>query len=84
MQFKNACLLGPTIDEDGGMIDDVTPFEAVSHFFLIFWKLFFALIPPRDYWNGWAAFVVSLAMIGIVTAVVAEFANMFGCMAGLK
>ena len=34
--------------------------------------------------NGWAAFVASLAFIGMVTAIVAEFATLFGCVIGLK
>jgi solute carrier family 8 (sodium/calcium exchanger) len=83
-QFKNAILLGPTINEDDLVVDDVTVFEALTHFLTIGWKIFFALIPPRDFWQGWAAFFVSLFMIGVVTAIVAEFANMFGCMANVK
>lgn len=77
-------MLGPTINEDDLVVDDVTGMEAFIHLITIGWKLFFAFIPPRDYWQGWAAFIVSLIFIGIVTAIVAEFANMFGCMANVK
>lgn len=49
-QFKNAIMLGPTINEDDLVVDDVTGTEALIHFLTIGWKLFFALIPPRDYW----------------------------------
>lgn len=48
------------------------------------WKLFFSLIPPRRYAGGWFAFVIALCMIGIVTAIVGEVANLFGCAIGLK
>jgi len=34
--------------------------------------------------GGWACFFGSLAFIGIVTAVVGEFANLFGCVLGIK
>ncbi len=33
--------------------------------------------------GGWLAFVISLAFIGMITAVVAEFATLFGCVIGL-
>jgi solute carrier family 8 (sodium/calcium exchanger) len=76
-------MLGPTIDEDN-MIEDINYAEAAIHFFSIGWKLFFALIPPRRLANGWIAFFVSLAFIGPVTAVVAEFANLFGCVLNIE
>ncbi len=78
-----AIFLGPTLDENGE-IDPVTGLEAVFHFFAIGWKVLFALVPPPKLLGGWAAFVVALAFIGIVTAVVGEFANLFGCVIGLK
>ena len=34
--------------------------------------------------GGWACFVVSLAFIGGVTAVVAEIAGLMGCVIGMK
>lgn len=54
------------------------------HFISIGWKVFFALIPPARYNKGKSSFVLSLMFIGIVTAVVGEFANLFGCVIGLK
>ena len=82
-QFKVAVMLGPTIDEDDNIeLPDAT--ETMIHFFSIGWKVFFAMIPPRRYCNGLFAFGVSLIFIGIVTAVVAEFANLFGCVLSIK
>ena len=71
-QFKNATQLGPSIDQDNLIVDHVTLFEALFHFGCIGWKLFFALIPPAQIWGGWASFVVALAFIGIVTAIVGQ------------
>ena len=82
-QFKVACMLGPQIDEDN-QIEMPDCSEALLHFLSIGWKIFFSLIPPRRYGNGLPAFFVSLLFIGIVTAVVAEFATMFGCELDIK
>lgn len=82
-QFKKAILLQPTINEDDE-IDNVTGMEAFMHFASIGWKVLFALVPPPRYGKGWVAFGVALSFIGIVTAVVGEAANMFGCAIGLK
>lgn len=76
-------MLHPTKNEDGD-ITDITGMDAFMHFTCIGWKLFFAFIPPPHLLNGWACFVGSLAFIGIVTAVVGEFANLFGCVLGVE
>lgn len=44
----------------------------------------FALIPPPSIWGGWLCFIVSLIFIGLLTAVVADLANIFGCLIGLE
>ncbi|XP_060951727.1 sodium/calcium exchanger 1-like isoform X5 [Limanda limanda] len=59
-------------------------FDYVMHFLTVFWKLLFALVPPTDYWNGWACFVVSISVIGMLTAVIGDLASHFGCTVGLK
>ena len=50
----------------------------------MFWKLFGAIVPPRHIWGGWAAFLVALFLIGIVTTIVGEVATVLGCVVGLK
>jgi solute carrier family 8 (sodium/calcium exchanger) len=82
-QFKKAIILQPTIDEDDE-IDYVTGMEAFMHFAAIGWKVLFATVPPFRYNNGWLAFGIALSYIGIVTAVVGEAANLFGCALGMK
>jgi solute carrier family 8 (sodium/calcium exchanger) len=44
----------------------------------------FAIVPPTKYCGGWACFFGALTIIGVVTWVVSEFANLFGCVLGLK
>ncbi len=82
-QFKNACMLHPTKNEDGE-IEDISGFDAFAHFFSIGWKVFFSLVPPPQLLGGWACFFVALFMIGVVTAIVGEIANIMGCVLGLK
>ena len=76
-------MLHPTKDEDG-QIQDISWDDAVFHFITIGWKLFFSIVPPPHHAGGWACFFSALAVIGIVTAVVGEFANLFGCILGIK
>ena len=48
-----------------------------------FLQLIFALVPPAGIWGGWLAFFVSLAVIGLLTAIVGDLAGIFGCLIGL-
>jgi hypothetical protein len=82
-QFRNAVMLGPSIDQDNLIVDHVTLTEGLFHFACIFWKLAFACIPPRKMCGGWLAFGIALTMIGTITAIVAAVAGLFGCTMGL-
>ncbi|XP_054976331.1 sodium/calcium exchanger 1 isoform X8 [Sorex araneus] len=59
-------------------------FDYVMHFLTVFWKVLFAFVPPTEYWNGWACFIVSILMIGLLTAFIGDLASHFGCTIGLK
>lgn len=83
-QFMQAIQLSPTVDEDHLIVEEVTLYEAMSHFATMFWKLLFAFIPPTHWGGGWPAFIIALTFIGVVTAVVAEVATVLGCTIGLK
>ena len=83
-QFKNAVMLGPQIDEDNMILEDITLSEGLGHFATIGWKVFFSLVPPANYNGGYPAFVIALAMIGLVTAIVGEIATVLGCCINLK
>jgi solute carrier family 8 (sodium/calcium exchanger) len=82
-QFIKACMLHPAKDEEGE-IQDIDPVDGFFHLVCIGWKIIFAIVPPPQYLGGWACFVMALVMIGIVTAVVGEFANLFGCVLGIE
>ncbi|XP_077597652.1 sodium/calcium exchanger 1-like isoform X1 [Stigmatopora nigra] len=59
-------------------------FDYIMHFLTVFWKVVFAFVPPTEYWNGWACFLVSISLIGLLTAVTGDLASHFGCTVGLK
>jgi len=82
-QFMLAVQLGPTITEEG-VVDDVTCGEAIYHFMAVPWRLIFATVPPRHIHGGWAAFLVALSLIGVVTFLVGEIAGLLGCYVGLR
>lgn len=73
-------------DDDDECAEEKLPscFDYVMHFLTVFWKVIFAIVPPTEYWNGWACFVVSIIMIGLLTAVIGDLASHFGCTIGLK
>eukprot|EP00117_Sycon_ciliatum_P003637 scpid12072/ scgid0623/ Sodium/calcium exchanger 2; Na(+)/Ca(2+)-exchange protein 2 len=82
-QFETALTLQREIGEDGEP-EPIPVRVLVLHFFSIFWKFLFSLIPPRHYWNGWPCFFVSLLFIGIMTAVIEQLATMLGCAINLR
>ncbi|XP_034385011.1 sodium/calcium exchanger 2b isoform X10 [Cyclopterus lumpus] len=59
-------------------------YDYVMHFVTVFWKVLFACVPPTEYWNGWACFLVSISVIGLLTAFIGDLASHFGCTVGLR
>ncbi|KAI3374099.1 hypothetical protein L3Q82_022001 [Scortum barcoo] len=59
-------------------------FDYFLHILCVFWKILFACIPPTEYWNGWACFIVSISVIGFLTAIIGDLASHFGCTVGLR
>ncbi|XP_033750326.1 sodium/calcium exchanger 3-like [Pecten maximus] len=76
-QFRQA------MNVNGGEIEEATFLDYILHFLTFFWKVLFAFLPPPKYWNGWPAFVLSLAAIGFMTAIIGDLAGIFGCLIGL-
>lgn len=76
-------MLHPTKNEDGE-IEDISGLDAFLHFFSIGWKIFFSICPPPHMLGGWACFIISLGIIGGVTAIVGQIADLMGCVIGLK
>uniref|UniRef100_A0A023GL62 Putative sodium/calcium exchanger 1 n=1 Tax=Amblyomma triste TaxID=251400 RepID=A0A023GL62_AMBTT len=89
-QFIEAITVVADDDEEGGEDgDEVTVrmpscSDYVMHVFTVFWKVVFAFVPPTDYWGGWACFVTSILLIGVLTAFIGDLASHFGCTIGLK
>ncbi|XP_053553678.1 sodium/calcium exchanger 3 isoform X2 [Bombina bombina] len=85
-QFMEAITVSAAGDEDedeSGEERLPSCFDYVMHFLTVFWKVLFACVPPTEYCNGWACFVVSIIIIGILTAIIGDLASHFGCTIGL-
>ncbi|XP_062575828.1 sodium/calcium exchanger 3-like [Saccostrea cucullata] len=72
------------LNVNGGDLETATAFSYVLHFMTFGFKSIFALVPPPTIWGGWLCFFVSLGCIGLLTAIVADLANIFGCLIGLE
>merc|ERR1711874_685671 len=58
--------------------------DYIMHFLTLPWKLIFALIPPTGIFNGYPTFVISIAFVGLCTAVIGDVAGHLGCFIYLK
>jgi len=43
------------------------------------WKFLFAFLPPTSYGGGWISFICSLIWIALLSAILSDLAEMFGC-----
>ncbi|CAH1793840.1 unnamed protein product [Owenia fusiformis] len=77
-QFRNA------MNVNGGDVENATHLDYFMHFLTFGWKIIFAIVPPPSIAGGYLAFFISLAMIGLLTAVVGDLASIFGCLVGLE
>lgn len=85
--FWDLLILSPAGDEDedeSGEERLPSCFDYVMHFLTVFWKVLFACVPPTEYCHGWACFIVSILIIGMLTAIIGDLASHFGCTIGLK
>ncbi|XP_053191345.1 sodium/calcium exchanger 3 isoform X2 [Scomber japonicus] len=86
-QFMEAITVSAGTDEDEEDTGEErlpSCFDYVMHFLTVFWKVLFACVPPTDYMNGWACFIISIFIIGLLTAIIGDLASHFGCTIGLK
>merc|ERR1719325_302138 len=58
--------------------------DYIMHFLTLIWKVLFAFIPPAGIANGYPCFVISIAMIGLCTAIIGDVAGHLGCFIFLK
>jgi len=72
--------------EDGEEGEEKMPScgDYIMHFLTLPWKLIFAIIPPTGIFNGYPTFVISIAAVGICTAVIGDVAGHLGCFINLK
>jgi len=56
----------------------------VMHLICLPWKIIFAFIPPTEYAHGWVSFYSCLVMIGLVTMLISDLANLLGCSLGVS
>ncbi|XP_028274734.1 sodium/calcium exchanger 2b [Parambassis ranga] len=71
-------------DEEGREERLPSCYDYFMHILTVFWKVLFACVPPTEYWNGWACFIVSISVIGFLTAIIGDLASHFGCTVGLR
>ncbi|XP_061684003.1 sodium/calcium exchanger 2b isoform X3 [Syngnathoides biaculeatus] len=85
-QFVDAVTVSAGDDDDEEGREERLPscYDYVMHFLTVFWKVLFACVPPTEYWNGWACFMVSISVIGLLTAIIGDLASHFGCTVGLR
>ncbi|XP_055067658.1 solute carrier family 8 member 4b [Misgurnus anguillicaudatus] len=85
-QFVSAVTVSAGDDDEEESGEERLPscFDYIMHFLTVFWKVLFAFVPPTEYWNGWACFLVSIVLIGALTAITGDLASHFGCTVGLK
>ena len=57
--------------------------EALIYLLALPWKLVFAVAPPPRIAGGWACFFVTLALIGLLTALIGDLAAHMGCCMGI-
>lgn len=75
---------GPSSEGDGAESEKKSLLDYFFHYLTLFWKIIFAFVPPPSIWNGWACFVVSIIVIGILTSFINDLASHFGSTVHLK
>ncbi|XP_068155119.1 sodium/calcium exchanger Calx isoform X2 [Drosophila tropicalis] len=88
-QFKDALTVVPADESEFEGDDDVEEevpgcLNYISHFICLFWKVLFAFVPPTDICGGYVTFVVSIFVIGVITAIIGDAASYFGCALNIK
>mmetsp|Transcript_50166 Transcript_50166/g.119435 ORF Transcript_50166/g.119435 Transcript_50166/m.119435 type:complete len:827 (-) Transcript_50166:82-2562(-) len=60
-------------------------FDWIMHLVFFPWSMFYAIAtPPPVYLGGWVCFFASLLHIAVLTIIVGDLAEMFGCSANIK
>lgn len=62
---------------NGGDIENATNMDYLMHVLTFFWKVLFSLVPPPAFAGGWLTFIISLIVIGGLTAIVGQYSFHF-------
>jgi len=79
-QFREAIYVGGSPESQ----KEASTLDWALHIASIPWKLLFALVPPTDFLGGWMTFCCALGMIGVITALIGDMANLLGCAMDIK
>eukprot|EP00443_Scrippsiella_acuminata_P001304 CAMPEP_0115198888 /NCGR_PEP_ID=MMETSP0270-20121206/16334_1 /TAXON_ID=71861 /ORGANISM="Scrippsiella trochoidea, Strain CCMP3099" /LENGTH=974 /DNA_ID=CAMNT_0002612267 /DNA_START=25 /DNA_END=2949 /DNA_ORIENTATION=- len=74
-QFRSAVLCNGSLEAQA----EATLTDWLFHVVSLPWMLFFSLIPPTSFCGGWICFYTCLLFIAACTAVIADLAELFGC-----
>jgi len=77
-QFANALSVN-----GGGDVDESSIMDCIMHYVAVGWKVIAALIPPCHIYGGVPTFFVALGLIGVCSAMISDFASIFGCIVGM-
>ncbi|CAG5125255.1 unnamed protein product [Candidula unifasciata] len=69
---------------NGGDVANASFVDYILHFCSFFWKVLFAFVPPTHFCGGWPTFIISLGLIGFLTAIIGDLASIFGCLIRLE
>ena len=88
-QFAAALSVGGGGDDDadgegGGPPSPPGAGAWFMHVLSLPFKLLCACVPPTVMGGGWPCFCVAIALIGVLTALIGDVANLLGCALGLK
>jgi len=78
-QFKSAVLVNGSWDAQ----HEASWSDWVTHLLSMPWMLAFSLIPPTTFGGGWWCFCMCLVWIAALTAIIADLAELFGCVLGI-
>jgi solute carrier family 8 (sodium/calcium exchanger) len=82
-QFIQAIYVNGGDDDEEEDVEPPTIQDYIMHVITVPFKVLFAFVPPTDYCEGWLCFCVSLCMIGGVTAIIGDMAELLGCVIDL-
>jgi hypothetical protein len=76
-QFREAIFV------NGGGEGKATLIDWLVHIPNLPWKLLCACVPPTDIADGWLSFCCALIVIGLITAIIGDMAELLGCVMSL-